>query len=296
MNFKSCYSAVTKIIFLVFVVFAFSGCFDGLITFVTDKAKDKRQEKKQLKQRCESSEEESKKKLENGDFSLKNSSIHYDEAKCPYFIYKKTISTETKSFAVNGEGKDDFKVKVTKNVIVAQKIQKGKILEDNIEITFYKIEEQEKVIFYNARKYLANSSFIKNEKQRLKNQYQTARNRLHKNLPCFSIARKNYCDGDIIAIKESGRELLAMVRAWEVNYETLKWKLFEYDGVEAKSAVERYTYYWGDLWYTAVEIGNTKIVGNDYLKGLIPPDNLDKYFEDKEFELELIHIRTFKEW
>lgn len=296
MNFKSCYSAVTKIIFLVFVVFAFNGCFDELITFVADKAKDKRQEKKQLKQRCESSEEESKKKLENGDFSLKNSSIHYDEAKCPYFIYKKTISTETKSFAVNGEGKDDFKVKVTKNVIVAQKIQKGKILEDNIEITFYKIEEQGKVIFYNARKYLANSSFIKNEKQRLKNQYQTTRNRLHKNLPCFSIARKNYCDGDIIAIKESGREILAMVRAWEVNYETLKWKLFEYDGVEAKSAVERYTYYWGDLWYNAVEIGNTKIVGNDYLKGLIPPDNLDKYFEDKEFKLELMHIRTFKEW
>ncbi|RDU54521.1 hypothetical protein CQA40_03095 [Helicobacter sp. MIT 01-3238] len=95
----------------------------------------------------------------------------FSKLHCPIFKPIDTNTLESKSFAVNGNGSDDFKVKITKKYWNAQKLQKDKIIEDNIKITYYE-PDNIMVASYKGKLYPANSNFIRNEKQRLKNEYE----------------------------------------------------------------------------------------------------------------------------
>lgn len=195
---------------------------------------------------------------------------------CPIYKPTNTLSTQTKSFAVNGSGNDDFTVNVTKKIINAQKIQKDKVLENDIKIVSYDIERNTQVVSYNGRLYLANSSFIKNEKQRLQNEYQKQKNALQ--LPCFKLAGQTYCDGDLINIGS----MTLMVRVNEVGGGSVRWQLYYYKN-------DRGAYYLADNHFQMqMQMKAQQVVGNDYLK------NIEREMES--FTLKLKDIKTFKEW
>ena len=109
------------------------------------------------------------------------------------------ISSETRSFAVNKNGDDDFNVKITKEVISADKMKEGKVLEKGIKTAAYKIEPIN-VIKYDGVLYHENSTFIKNKQKQFIKDYESAKKNVRKNLDCFKISGKVYCDRDIVKI------------------------------------------------------------------------------------------------
>lgn len=209
------------------------------------------------------------------NFTTMDDNMLISKLHCPVFKPTKTLQTETKSFAVNGSGNDDFTVKVTKKVINVQKIQKDKVLENDIKATSFEVENMA-VVNYNDRLYPAHSSFIKNVKKKLENEYLKRKNALQ--LPCFKLAGQTYCDGDLINIGS----MLLMVRVNEVGGGSVRWQLYYYKD-------DRGAYYLADNHFQMqMQMKAQQVVGNDYLK------NIEREMES--FALKLKDIKTFKEW
>ncbi len=202
---------------------------------------------------------------------------------CPYFKPIKTVLTETKSFAVNGSGNDDFKVKVIKEVVNAKKLQKDKVLDNDVQIISYRLEKEDiMVVSYKDRLYLEKSSFIKNERQRLQNEFQKKRVALQ--VPCFKMGGGTYCDGDLVNLGP-----LLMFRISEVGGGSVRWKLYFYNG-NVKEPTEEANRYNSGYYYSELEMKAREVIGNDYLKQIV------KYEISQPTLLSLKDIKTFKEW
>ncbi|MGX2982736.1 hypothetical protein [Helicobacter sp. 23-1045] len=137
---------------------------------------------------------------------------------CPKIKLLEKVSSETKSFAVNGGGKDDFNVKITKEVHNAQQVKNGEIIKQDIQIPIYKIEK----IFavkHNGFIYKADSPQVK----KLENDYKKLEQTFRDDLPCFKLNRKRYCDGDIV-----GGNM--MLRVFEKGYGQVGWRLYHMIG------------------------------------------------------------------
>lgn len=201
----------------------------------------------------------------------------FSKLHCPIFKPIDTNTLESKSFAVNGNGSDDFKVKITKKYWNAQKLQKGKIIEDNIKITYYE-PDNIMVASYKGKLYPANSNFIKNEKQRLKNEYEREKNKLQ--LACFKVAGAKYCDGDLVRI--DGMTL--MVRVSEIGNGIVQWQLYYYENGSG-------AYYLADSHFQMqMKMKAQKVIGNDYLQEIEEKNKIES------FRLKLGDVKTFKEW
>lgn len=194
---------------------------------------------------------------------------------CPYFKATKTLSSETKSFAVNGNGDDDFNVEITKEVISADKIKDGSVLEKNIKITAYKIEVVE-VITYKGRIHWAVSPYIKSERERLRNEYLKAEKALRNKLPCFESGSKVFCDGDLVRVSN----VPLMIRVDKMSYGTVRYDLYYYSG---SSALAEASY----QFLSAFRMNPPQVYGNHYLKEeKLPSVHL----------LKIEEVETFKEW
>lgn len=201
----------------------------------------------------------------------------FSKLHCPIFKPLDTNALESKSFAVNGSGSDDFKVKITKKYWNAQKLQKGKIIEDNIKITYYE-PDNIMVASYKGKLYPANSNFIKNEKQRLKNEYEREKNKLQ--LACFKVAGAKYCDGDLVRI--DGMTL--MVRVSEIGNGVVQWQLYYYENGSG-------AYYLADSHFQMqMKMKAQKVIGNDYFQEIEEKNKIES------FRLKLGDVKTFKEW
>ena len=276
---------VALIIFSLLCGICFSGCF--LIKEAVNKSEKANKLEKQI---CENFEIFDYKNIKNDytdntsnvvlennttiiDYNkglLKNPNIDKD-IYCPKLKVLKSTS-ETKSFAVNGGGKDDFNAKVTKKLHIAQKILDGKVIEDDIKIANFAIEMLH-IVKHNGFIYKADSAYIK----KLDNDYNKLERTLRNNLPCFEMNRKAYCDGDFVIVWGSQ----IMLRVIESGYGQVKYKLYLTNRATGAPITQ------ADYSYTEQFHMN-------------PPDVIGNYELEKhkvqKFILQLDDIKTFKEW
>lgn len=194
-----------------------------------------------------------------------------DEFYCSVLEVTNKYPPETKTFAVNGNGSNDFSVKVTKEAFNVQKVKEGEIIDKDIIITKY-IPEDISVVFHKGYIYKADSSYIK----KLHNDYIQIERNFRNNLPCFDMNRKRYCDGDLVRVLGS----VVMLRVTEAGYGTVNYRLYLYGGnspiIEANY---EYTQYF--------QMNPPEVIGNHDLK---------KYKVPEARTLKLDYINTFKEW
>ena len=189
---------------------------------------------------------------------------------CPKLKILNTHS-DTKSFAVNGSGVNDFNVKVTKEAHEAQKVKKGEIIEKDIKITSY-TPEKVSIVEFEKYIYKPDSLYIK----KMRNQYAREEKRFRNNLPCFEMNRKSYCDGDLVRVYGSD----IMLRVVEAGYGTVNYKLYLYMN-ENPITVAGYEF------MRQFEMSPPEVIGNHDLKKYEVPD---------ERTLQLNDIKTFREW
>lgn len=276
---------VALIIFSLLCGICFSGCF--LIKEAVNKSEKANKLEKQI---CENFEIFDYKNIKNdytdntSNVVLENNTtiIDYDKGLlknpnidkdiyCPKLKVLKSTS-ETKSFAVNGGGKDDFNAKVTKKLHIAQKILDGKVIEDDIKIANFAIEMLH-IVKHNGFIYKADSPYIK----KLDNDYNKLERTLRNNLPCFEMNRKTYCDGDFVIVWGSQ----IMLRVIESGYGQVKYTLYLTNRATGAPITQ------ADYSHTEQFHMN-------------PPDVIGNYELEKhkvqKFLLELDDIKTFKEW
>lgn len=214
------------------------------------------------------------KNYEKGLISVSQQPNGKKDIYCPK-LEPKIISSETKSFAVNGSGGNDFQVKITKEIINAQKVKEGKVLENDIKMTTYKIEPIE-VITYKGTIYQANSSYIKNLQEKLKNDYLKAEKTLKDKLPCFERGGKAYCDGDLVSVYN----IPIMIRVDKTGYGTVRYELYFY---QANRPIAEANY---DI-QSAFRMNPPEVYANHNLKEEKLPDS---------HTLNVYEVKTFKEW
>lgn len=208
---------------------------------------------------------------------------------------------ETREFAVNESGIYDFSVKITKEIITAQKHKNGKITQENFIITDYKLNEIQSVIEYSRLLYKEDSPQIYAIQKELDDDYiaalenyellkrQKAVARL--NGVCFKMSGKVYCDGDLVQIFKDK----ILIRANETGWQNeVRFKLYYTDdNGEAKGEASSG---WGGPWGYAR--------WHDYYSEfeMRVPDVLDtdtkpsKERLPKARYLEIEDVRSFKEW
>ena len=182
-----------------------------------------------------------------------------------------STTSETKSFAINGGGANDFSVKVTKQSHEAQKVKEGEVIEKDIKITSY-TPEKISVVEYEKYIYKPDSLYIK----KMRNQYAREEKTFRNNLPCFEMNRKKYCDGDLVRVYGSD----IMLRVVEAGYGTVNYKLYLYMN-ENPITVAGYEF------MRQFEMSPPEVIGNHDFKQHEVPD---------ERTLQLNDIKTFKEW
>lgn len=190
---------------------------------------------------------------------------------CNVLESTKSYPPETKSFAVNGSGANDFSVKVTKNAHITQKVKEGEVIEKDIKITSY-TPEKVSIVEFEKYIYKPDSLYIK----KMRNQYARQEKIFRNKLPCFEMNRKSYCDGDLLKIY--GVDI--MLRVVEAGYGTVNYKLFIYTGSEPIAEA-------GYNFMRQFQMSPPEVIGNHDLK---------KYEVPSERTLQLDDIKTFKEW
>lgn len=260
---------------------------------VIDSANNCKENAKNLEQACRDFEQYDKAKIQHKDESNLNAIIkdykkgllsvqintimnesEYKDIYCNK-LEPKILSSQTKSFAVNGNGSNDFQIKITKEIINAQKVKEGKVLEKDIKMTAYKIEPIE-VITYKGTIYQANSSYINNLREKLKNDYIRAEKTLRDKLPCFERSGKAYCDGDLVSIYN----IPIMIRVDKAGYGTVRYELYFYQGgrpiAEANYDIQ-----------SAFRMNPPAVYANHNLKEEKLPNS---------HTLSVYEVKTFKEW
>lgn len=260
----------------------FSGCF----SFITDAIKQSKLAKEQEEVDCAKFERANLAKLEKKmDIYEKNKSeiTIIDESKgilsnkyskefyCSILEITNSYPPETKSFAVNDGGFNDFSVKVTKEAYSAQKIKEGKVIEKDMKITAYTLDKIS-VVKYQDYVYKADSLYIK----KMRNVYATHAKSFRRNLPCFDMNRKTYCDGDLVYVL--GNDI--MLRVVESGYGMVSYKLYLYvRGEPIAEASHTFMKYF--------QMNPPEVIGNhDLKKDEVPPAR----------DLKLDDIKTFKAW
>lgn len=192
------------------------------------------------------------------------------EVYCPKLKILNT-EKETKTFSVNDGGFNDFSVKVTKKAYSAQKIKKGKVIEKDIKVTAYTLDKIS-IVKYQDYVYKADSLYIK----KMRNVYATHAKSFRRNLPCFDMNRKTYCDGDLVIVLNND----IMLRVVESGYGMVSYKLYLYvrDEPIAEASHTFMKYF---------QMNPPEVTGNhDLKKDGVPPAR----------DLKLNDIKTFKAW
>lgn len=192
------------------------------------------------------------------------------EVYCPKLKILNT-EKETKSFAVNDSGFNDFSVKVTKEVHNAQMIKESEIIKKDIIIPSY-IPDKISIVKYQDYVYKADSLYIK----KMRNVYEQHAKSFRRNLPCFDMNRKTYCDGDLVYVL--GNDI--MLRVVESGYGMVSYKLYLYvRGEPIAEASHTFMKYF--------QMSPPEVTGNhDLKKDEVPPAR----------DLKLDDIKTFKAW
>lgn len=190
--------------------------------------------------------------------------------KCPKLKVLDTTK-ETKSFAVNGGGFNDFNAKVTKEAHITQLVKDGEVVKNDIVIPNYTLEKIS-IVDYKGYIYKADSLYIK----KMRNAHASFEKTFRNNLPCFEMNRKRYCDSDLVQVLGNN----VMLRVTESGYGTVNYKIYFYNGKQpiAEASYEFYNYF---------RMNPPEVIGNHDLKKDEVPSARD---------LRLIDIRTFKEW
>lgn len=183
---------------------------------------------------------------------------------CDKIEFLNTISTTSKSFAVNGNGTNDSSVKVIKEIYNAQKVKEGKIVAKDIKVTAYRLEPI-KAIKYKGVIYPEGSTTYNNIKN------------IRDKLVCFEISGRKYCDGDLVKGSDNDR-LILMIKAYEDKGKTVA-KVFVYGD--------------GRPQYEASEYNNIVKDESSYIIGNY---NLKEYDMSNIYTLTLREVKTFKEW
>ena len=148
------------------------------------------------------------------------------------------------------------------------------MLEKDIKMTAYKIEPIE-VITYKGIIYQANSSYIKNLREKLKNDYLKAEKTLREKLPCFERSGKAYCDGDLVYVY-----IPIMIRVDKAGYGNVRYELYHYSG-DRPIAEANYQI------YSEFKMNPPKVYGSHYLKEEKLPNS---------HTLSIYEVKTFKKW
>ena len=268
-------------------------CFNGCLLFVSLSEKSK-QTKAQKEVDCANFEganlaklqkdmktyESYKRKIKILDESKGKLSNNFSKEFYCNVLEVTSTTSETKSFAVNGSGSNDFNVKITKELYNAQKTKEGEVLEKDIKISAYSLEKVSGV-YYDGYIYKPDSPYIK----KIRDKYAKIKENLEKtfrdNLPCFEMNRKKYCDGDLVTIWGGNGQ--AMLRVVESGYGTVRYELYYYNGVPITKAD-----------YSVMEqfkMNPPEVIGNHDLKA-----QLEDGRAPLEYTLRLSDIKTFKEW
>ncbi len=265
---------------LVFGIF-FSGCF----SFMSDAIKQSNLAKEQEEIDCANFERANWAKLEKKmDIYEKNKSkiTIIDESKgilsneyskefyCSVLEITNTHTPETKSFSVNDGGFNDFSVKVTREAYSAQKIKEGKVIEKDIKVTAYTLDKIS-IVKYQDYVYKADSLYIK----KMRNVYEQHEKSFRRNLPCFDMNRKTYCDGDLVIVLNND----IMLRVVESGYGTVSYKLYLYKDKPIAEASHTFMKYF--------QMSPPEVTGNHDLKKDEVPSARD---------LKLNDIKTFRAW
>ena len=263
--------------------------YDGIAETV-DKCK---KNSETLKQACPAFEKYDRAKILHKNASFRHSIIDYEKGLISVSIDSvgfsegddkevycnklkpKVLSSETKSFAVNGDGNYDFNVKITKEIISADKVKEGKVIEKGIKMTAYDMDSV-KVIEYQGRIYQADSAFIANTEKRLKDEYLKAERTLRDNLPCFESGGKAFCDGDLVRVL--GSQL--MIRVDKMSYGTVRYELYLYSN---GSPITEASY----TFLSHFRMNPPEVYGSHYLKEEVLPN---------PYLLSMDKVKTFKEW
>lgn len=160
---------------LIFISLLFGILFSGCFSFIADAIKQSKLAKEQEEIDCAKFERANLAKLEKKmDIYEKNKSqiTIIDESKgilsnkyskefyCSVLEITNSYPPETKSFAVNDSGFNDFSVKVTKEVHNAQMVKESEIIKKDIIIPSY-IPEKISIVKYQDYVYKADSLYIK---------------------------------------------------------------------------------------------------------------------------------------
>lgn len=271
---------------LIFISLVFGIFFSGCFSFITDAIKQSKLAKEQEEVDCAKFERANLAKLEKKmDIYEKNQSeiTIIDESKgilsnkyskefyCSVLEVTNSYPPETKSFAVNNGGFNDFSVKITKEAYSAQKIKEGEVIEKDVKITVYTLDKIS-IVKYQDYVYKADSLYIK----KMRNVYAAHAKSFRRNLPCFDMNRKTYCDGDLVYVL--GNDI--MLRVVESGYGTVNYKLYLYvRGEPIAEASHTFMKYF--------QMNPPEVIGNhDLKKDEVPPAR----------DLELNDIKTFKAW
>lgn len=183
---------------------------------------------------------------------------------CDKIEFLSTISSENKSFGINGNGANDSNANVIKEVYNTQKVKDGKVTAKNIKVTTYRLEPI-KVVKYNGVIYTAGSPTY----QKIKN--------LRDKLTCLTIKNRTYCDGDLV--KNSANDSFTFILKAYKNADTIEARLFRYSDGMAWNESSEHNYLLKDE--------ATSVVGNH---------NLKEYNMSDIYTLKLGEVKTFKEW
>lgn len=187
-----------------------------------------------------------------------------------------TIATDSRFFTINGNGANDFKVKVIKEVYNAQKVKEGSVVAKNINVTAYRLEPIQ-VVKYNDIFYPAGSPTY----QKIKN--------LRDSLTCLTVKDgriveqptkdgfyRTYCDGDLLKL-DNNQTLMVKVRKKRDKVEA---DVFEYEGGQPYQVSS-------NQYISAIKDEGRGVVGNH---------NLKEYNMSDIYTLRLHELKTFKEW
>lgn len=171
------------------------------------------------------------------------------------------ISTDSKTFAFNGNGSNDFNVKIIKEVYKAQKVKEGKVTAKDIKITTYRLEKPIKVVKYNGVIYPEGSPTYNKVKS------------LRDKLTCLTINGATYCDGDLVKYED---KITVMIKVKDKNNADI----FYYSNGEP-------SYVTANQYSSSIATKTPNAIGNH---------NLKEYDMSNIYTLQFHQIKTFKEW
>lgn len=182
---------------------------------------------------------------------------------CDKIEFLSTISSENKSFGINGNGANDSNANVIKEVYNTQKVKDGKVTAKNIKVTTYRLEPI-KVVKYNGVIYTAGSPIY----QKIKN--------LRDKLTCLTIKNRTYCDGDLVKLENN---TTLMIKAYKTQNKTNADIFYYSDGKPS--------------YVTANQYGDSI---KDKIPNVIGNHNLKEYNMSDIYTLKLHEVKTFKEF